>query len=105
AEGFSLKFVPNPDILKTLAEQRRRDQKVVGFAAETVEDLGAAVLRKLRDKGADMMVGNRIGQEGAGFGASTNVVHVADTAGRQEQWNLMPKTEIAWRICSWLLQL
>ena len=105
AEGFSIKFAPNPDILQTLAAQRRPDQKLVGFAAETVDDLGAAVRRKLRGKGADIVVGNRIGQEGAGFGAPTNTVHVVDVAGREEEWHLMPKTEIAWRVCSWLLQL
>jgi len=103
--GFSIRFTPNPDILHTLAAQRRPDQKLVGFAAETLDDLGAAVRRKLRAKGADIMVGNRIGQEGMGFGATTNVVHVADATGREEQWPLMSKTEIAWRVCSWLLQV
>jgi phosphopantothenoylcysteine decarboxylase/phosphopantothenate--cysteine ligase len=105
AEGFSVKFTPNPDILQTLAARRRPDQKIVGFAAETDGDLGAAVRGKLRAKGADIVVGNRIGQEGAGFGVPTNVVHVADAAGREEEWPLMPKTEIAWRVCSWLLRL
>jgi phosphopantothenoylcysteine decarboxylase/phosphopantothenate--cysteine ligase len=104
-EGFSIKFTPNPDILYTLATQRRPGQKVVGFAAETADDLGAAVRSKLRAKGADLVVGNRIGEEGAGFGAVTNAVHVADATGREEQWPLMPKPEIAWRICSWLLQM
>ena len=105
AKGFSLAFAPNPDILQTLAARRRPDQKIVGFAAETSGDLGAAVRRKLRAKGADLVVGNRIGQEGAGFGTPTNAVHAADAAGRAEEWPLMPKTEIAWRICSWLLQI
>jgi phosphopantothenoylcysteine decarboxylase/phosphopantothenate--cysteine ligase len=105
AKGFSIKFMPNPDILQTLAAQRRLDQKLVGFAAETAGDLGAAVRRKLRTKGVDIMVGNRIGEAGAGFGASTNAVHVADATGREEQWPLMPKTEVAWRVCSWLLRM
>jgi phosphopantothenoylcysteine decarboxylase/phosphopantothenate--cysteine ligase len=105
AKGFSLKFTPNPDILQTLAARRRPDQKVVGFAAEASGDLGAAVRSKLQTKGADLVVGNRIGQEGAGFGSPTNVAHVADAAGREEEWPLMPKTEAAWRICSWLLRL
>jgi phosphopantothenoylcysteine decarboxylase/phosphopantothenate--cysteine ligase len=104
-EGFSIKFTPNPDILQSLAAQRRPDQKLVGFAAETTGDLGDAVRDKLRAKGADIMVGNRIGQEGAGFGAPTNAVHVADVTGHEEQWPLMPKTEIAWRICTWLLRM
>ena len=104
-EGFSLKFTPNRDILKTLAARRRPDQKLVGFAAETDADLGTAVRRKLRAKGVDLMVGNRIGQAGTGFESPTNAAHAVDATGREEQWPLMPKTEIAWRVCSWLLRL
>ena len=104
AAGFSLTFTPNPDILQTLAGRRRPGQKIVGFAAETVDDLATAVGHKLRAKGADIMVGNRIGQEGAGFGASTNAVYVADAAGGEE-WPLMPKTEVAWRVWTWLLRI
>ena len=105
AEGFSLMFTPNPDILKSLAARRRPGQKIVGFAAETDGDLGAAVRRKLQDKGADIVIGNRIGQEGAGFGSPTNAAYAADATGREEEWPLMPKTEIAWRVCSWMLRL
>ena len=105
AKGFSLQFTPNPDILQTLAARRRPDQKIVGFAAEASDDLGSAVRRKLRAKGADLVVGNRIGQEGAGFGVPTNVALAADASGREEEWPLMLKTEVAWRICSWLLRL
>ncbi len=105
AEGFSIRFLPNPDILRTLAAERRADQKIAAFAAETVADLAEAVRFKLRAKGADLMVGNRIGQTGAGFGAPTNAVYAADASGREEEWLQMPKPEIAQRICSWLLRL
>ena len=106
-QGFSVEFRPNPDILKTLAAERRPGdsrQKILGFAAETVEDLPAAVRAKLQAKGADILAGNRIGQPGAGFGAATNVMAVADAHGREEQWPTLPKTEVAWRLCSWLAE-
>jgi phosphopantothenoylcysteine decarboxylase/phosphopantothenate--cysteine ligase len=63
------------------------------------------VRRKLRAKGADLTVGNRVDREDSGFGTSINTVHVADIAGREERWTALPKTEIAQRICSWLLTL
>lgn len=105
--GFSVDFAPNADILKTLAAQRRADtpQKVLGFAAETVEDLPEAVRVKLRGKGADIIAGNRIGQAGSGFGSATNSMAVADVRGREEQWPSLSKTDVAWRLCSWLLEL
>ena len=104
--GFSVHFTPNADILKTLAAHRRPDnpQKVLGFAAETVEDLPEAVRVKLRGKGADIVAGNRIGQSGAGFGSATNVMAVADAHGREEQWPSLSKADVAWRLCSWLLE-
>ncbi len=105
ADGFSVRFLPNPDILKTLAARRAPRQKVVGFAAETAADLPAAVRAKRAAKGADMLVGNPVGREGAGFASDTNAVVVADAAGREEQWPSLPKPDVAWRICSWLLEL
>lgn len=104
-DGFSVRFLPNPDILKTLAARRAPKQKVVGFAAETAADLPAAVRAKRAAKGADMLVGNPVGREGAGFASDTNAVVVADAAGREEQWPSLPKPDVAWRICSWSLEL
>jgi phosphopantothenoylcysteine decarboxylase / phosphopantothenate---cysteine ligase len=59
-----------PDILGELGE-RRADQVLVGFAAET-EDLEQAGRRKLDAKGLDLVVVNLVGREGTGFGADTN---------------------------------
>ena len=61
---------PTPDILGELGE-RRADQVLVGFAAET-EDLEQAGRRKLDAKGLDLVVVNLVGREGTGFGADTN---------------------------------
>jgi phosphopantothenoylcysteine decarboxylase/phosphopantothenate--cysteine ligase len=101
-DGFTLRFTPNADILRTLAEQRSEKQIVVGFAAESVPDmdaLGTAVRHKLSYKGADMIVGNRISD---GFGRAANRVFVADCAGREELWPDMPKPQVAWKILDWI---
>lgn len=104
AEGFTLRFLPNPDILKTLARQRRPEQKILGFAAETDDDLAAAVRQKRADKNATLLAGNRIGSPGSGFGSHENRMVVADATGREEQWPTLPKPDVAWRLCSWLLE-
>ena len=104
-EGFSLSFLPNADILRTLAEERSEGQVIVGFAAESVPDmdaLGLAVHHKLAVKGADMIVGNRIFD---GFGRAANRVYVADSQGRDEVWPDMPKPQVAWKILDWIRTL
>lgn len=104
-EGFALRFTPNADILKTLAQRRTPQQKLLGFAAETAEDMPAAVAVKLRSKGADIIAGNRIGQEGSGFASATNGMCIADRNGRTAQWPSQSKADVAWKLCSWLLEL
>ena len=104
-DGFSLSFLPNADILRTLAEERSEGQVVVGFAAESVPDmeaLGVAVHHKLESKGADIVVGNRISD---GFGRTANRVYVADSQGRDEVWPDMPKPQVAWKILDWVRTL
>ena len=105
AQGFSLRFLPNIDILRTLAGERRDDQKIVGFAAESAENADALahlVRRKLISKGADLIVGNQISD---GFGTATNRVFAADARGREEHWPVQPKPDIAWNILNWLQSL
>lgn len=105
SDGFSLSFLPNADILRTLAEERSEGQIVVGFAAESVPDmdaLGIAVHHKLDTKGADIIVGNKISD---GFGRAANRVYVADTLGRDEVWPDMPKPQVAWKLLDWVRTL
>lgn len=62
--GTSLALTPNPDILAELGALRREGGAgpavLVGFAAET-GDPEAEAVRKLRAKGCDLVVGNRVG--------------------------------------------
>jgi phosphopantothenoylcysteine decarboxylase/phosphopantothenate--cysteine ligase len=103
--GFSIQFTPNPDILRTLSLRRKPQQKVLGFAAETAQDLAACVHTKLERKKAHIIVGNRVNEAGSGFGSSTNSVLVADCTGREETWPLQSKADVAWGLCTWLLSL
>lgn len=98
-DGFTVRFIPNPDILKTLAAGRRPEQVVVGFAAES-QGLENSVREKLITKKADLIVGNLIQD---GFGTAQNTVFVADASGREEHWAHLSKPDIAWRLLSWLL--
>lgn len=103
-DGFSLNFVPNPDILATLGAEKQPGQKIVGFAAET-DNLEESVKKKLLSKNADMMVGNRIGITDSGFGSVKNTAILHDRSGRLETLPTLRKSDLAWRILDWLLTL
>jgi phosphopantothenoylcysteine decarboxylase/phosphopantothenate--cysteine ligase len=102
--GFTLDFMPNADILATLAAKARSGQRILGFAAET-EALEAETRAKRARKNCHLMAGNQIGEPGSGFGSATNRMFVCDHQGREEHWPLMPKEEVAWRLLDWLLLL
>ena len=90
---LNLKLRRTRDILKEIGE-RKKQQIVVGFAAET-EDLMTNAAVKLREKNADMIVANNVGAPGAGFEADTNEVHLLFASGAIEELPLAPKKEIA----------
>lgn len=82
-DGMSLELVRNPDILAELAANRRADQLVVGFAAETGEpdrDVLTLAREKMSRKGADLLVVNDV-SGGSVFGSDGNDVVIIDQAG------------------------
>lgn len=81
------------DILLTLGQQKR-NQILVGFAAET-DRLEEHALKKLKKKNLDFVVANNVTTEGAGFGTETNLVTVYSKSGEKIELPLMTKLEVA----------
>ncbi|MCL1854970.1 MAG: bifunctional phosphopantothenoylcysteine decarboxylase/phosphopantothenate--cysteine ligase CoaBC [Clostridia bacterium] len=81
-QNMILEFVENPDVARAIGERKQTGQVLVGFAAET-ENLLENAREKLRNKHLDMVVANDITQEGAGFGADTNVATLITAAGEK----------------------
>jgi len=100
-DGFSLRFLPNRDILAALSAARRPEQRIVGFCAES-GNVEEAARGKLHAKNAHLIVGNLIAD---GFATVRNTAFVTDFRGRSESWDDRPKTEIAWDVLTWLLSL
>jgi phosphopantothenoylcysteine decarboxylase/phosphopantothenate--cysteine ligase len=88
-----LDLVQNPDILRRLG-QIKREQFLVGFAAET-EDLLNNALQKLKEKNLDLIVANPIGKAGAGFGSDTNQVLFLFPDGKTKSLPVMLKDDVA----------
>ncbi|HET7629340.1 MAG TPA: bifunctional phosphopantothenoylcysteine decarboxylase/phosphopantothenate--cysteine ligase CoaBC [Bacillales bacterium] len=84
------------DILAELGA-RKKDQVLVGFAAET-NDVQRHASEKLRKKNLDFIVVNDISQQGSGFRTDTNQVTVVSREGEAAQWPLLSKDEVAERI-------
>lgn len=94
--GLVLELEKTPDILETLGA-RKRNQLLIGFAAETSE-LEHYAMDKLRRKHCDLIVANDVSQEGAGFHGDTNIVQLFDAAGRVADWPMLSKREVAERL-------
>ncbi len=90
---LTLELVKNPDILETLGKNKTH-QFLVGFAAET-DSLDEYAMDKLVRKNCDLLVGNDVSVEGAGFGSETNVVRIYDKQGLVESLPLLRKEEVA----------
>jgi phosphopantothenoylcysteine decarboxylase/phosphopantothenate--cysteine ligase len=84
-------LVRTPDILGDVAKQRRADQLIVGFAAET-EHLIEYAQDKLRRKHLDLIVANDARQA---IGAATNQVTLISADGSIEELPLLPKDQVA----------
>ena len=84
---------PTPDILRELGDLKGA-RVLVGFAAET-EDLEASARRKLTAKRLDLIVVNRVGADGTGFGAETNDAMVIAADGQDEPLRRWTKAELA----------
>jgi phosphopantothenoylcysteine decarboxylase/phosphopantothenate--cysteine ligase len=100
----SLKLKPTRDILGEITRQRRPNQLVVGFAAET-ENVIENAAQKLKAKRLAFIVANDVTQEGAGFEADTNIVTLLFPDGRQKPLEKMTKLEVANRILDEVVEL
>jgi phosphopantothenoylcysteine decarboxylase/phosphopantothenate--cysteine ligase len=94
---------PTPDILAMLAE-RKRDQMLVGFAAET-EKLTEHAAEKLARKRLDLVVANDVSTPDAGFEVDTNRATLLDSSGRVEDTPLLTKRELAGLVCDRISEL
>jgi len=94
SEGVpELKFTATADILKEVAP-RKDGRIVVGFAAET-DDVVDNARKKLKGKDLDLIVANKVGEPGSGFGSSTDLAAVISEADSDATLTMMSKVELA----------
>jgi phosphopantothenoylcysteine decarboxylase/phosphopantothenate--cysteine ligase len=92
ASGISMDLEPTPDLLAALAPHKG-ERFFVGFALET-DDLHREAQRKLRDKGCDWIVANRVSTQ-SGPDVDTNQVTIFGAQGVIMETPVLPKPAIA----------
>ncbi|MHC1746353.1 MAG: bifunctional phosphopantothenoylcysteine decarboxylase/phosphopantothenate--cysteine ligase CoaBC [Negativicutes bacterium] len=92
-ENMELVLEKTPDILWELG-QLKKQQILVGFAAETQELLANANEKMVR-KNLDMIVANDVTLPGAGFNSDTNIVKILLPGGSCEELPQLPKNKVA----------
>ncbi len=91
---LTVEMEATPDILATLAQRRRPDQCLVGFAAET-EQVELHAAEKLERKGLDFIVANSVAGPQGAFGSDQNKVTLLGKKGVRQVWGPASKAEIA----------
>lgn len=98
-DELQLTLVKTVDILKSVAQTKRDDQVVVGFAAET-NDLLKNAEKKLKEKGADYIVANDVSK--GVFGSDEDQVTILQKNAENLVWPKMSKKKIAEKLINFL---
>ena len=93
-ETISLELTKTKDILKTLGQQKKNGQVLVGFALENHQEREYAI-KKLKEKKADIIVMNSLNDEGAGFGHDTNKITIFEKDGQELNYDRKAKQQVA----------
>ena len=91
-DELNIKYIRNPDIAAYFGN-RKKDQIVVGFAAET-NNLFQHAAGKLKKKNLDFIIANDVSKEGAGFKTDTNIVTIIDRDGRFTEYPILEKSQV-----------
>ncbi len=93
-DDFSLKLTKNPDILKTISQNKKENQKLIGFCL-TDKNLLECAKNKLINKNLDYIVANDVK---TALNTDTNMVTILSKSGKIVDINLSSKKEIAKKI-------
>jgi len=89
-----LELVKTRDILQALGDKKKKQQLLVGFALETINEKENA-RNKMIKKNADIMVLNSLNDTGAGFGHNTNKVTIFEKNGNELLYEQKSKQQVA----------
>ncbi len=92
--NLHLELAKNKDILAELGKLKRKNQILVGFAAET-ENIAQEALRKLKEKNLDLICANDISRDGLGFASEKNQLTLYWPKGQSQALPVLLKEKLA----------
>ena len=85
----------------------KRKARVKSHFVDQAHRLGEVLLglarKKRQRKGCDVIAANIVGRKGSGFASETNSMAVAGPGEAGEIWETRSKADVAWDLCSCLL--
>ncbi|MET3128116.1 phosphopantothenoylcysteine decarboxylase/phosphopantothenate--cysteine ligase [Arcicella rosea] len=102
-DTFSIELIKTTDIAKTLGQQKRENQLMVGFALETDNEVANAKA-KIQSKNLDMIVLNSLQDSGAGFGHDTNKISIIRKDDTIIAFDLKSKQDVAQDIVNAIIE-
>lgn len=88
-----IEFVPTEDILMSVTVNKGK-RIIVGFAAET-DNVIKNARDKLKDKGLDLIVANKVDSPESGFGTETDLAAVIGSGKEKVELRMMSKVELS----------
>lgn len=88
-----IEFVPTEDILMSFTVNKGK-RIIVGFAAET-DNVIKNARDKLKDKGLDLIVANKVDSPESGFGTETDLAAVIGSGKEKVELRMMSKVELS----------
>lgn len=101
-EELTLLLHKTKDILATMGQQKRANQKIIGFALET-NDGEKNALAKLKNKNADLIILNQFNHENQVFNNDLNKVSFVESNETITHFDIESKKEVAERIADYII--
>ena len=102
SDKLSIELEATIDIAQELGRLKQQNQKLIGFALETNDEIDNA-RNKIKSKNFDFIVLNSLNDKGAGFSVDTNKITIIDNNNNIDNYELKTKKEVAKDIVNKLL--
>lgn len=101
---ITIKLKKTPDIAYNIGKIKQKNQKTIGFALETDNEIKNAQ-KKLTSKNFDFIVLNSLNDKGAGFNSDTNKITIIEPNNKITKFNLKNKNQVAIDIINKIIQI
>jgi phosphopantothenoylcysteine decarboxylase/phosphopantothenate--cysteine ligase len=103
-DALNITLSPTRDIAAWAGKNRKPGQILAGFALET-DNAEENAYKKLISKNLDLIILNRAGERGAGFGVDTNKISIIGKDNKRMDFELKSKDQVALDITDTVFKL